>query len=665
MASLPPLMELPPVAAGMGSADFSNMLSATGMLPSINPAERPTESVIDKLKPGSKLHSETLKKLEAMFRYSQQEMSNHSQRWGWMEQKIQAYIALPEYEYLNIHLENNRGAPPEPVKVIVPYSYATIHAAATYLATVLLGRRPMFPLLATSGTDADKARYMEQALQANLEATKAYEVLWQYIWDSLIYSFGAARIGWQEKEGKILEVGAGGRREVRRALKYAGNVLNAIDPYAAFPDPRVPMHECAEKGDFFFWSTQQSRMILKDMERGNILKWVDAATDKKQQNLSNTELPAVADSRRRARIGSVGNWMPAPADVVGFWTVREGTVRLVPKDWDFGDSEESEIWKFMWTANKQIIQAEPQGSVHEKHPVSITEPTSFGHEFGSLSMADMIGPFQDIISWLINSRMASVRTTMLNQFIVDPARIEMQDLRTPAEGKTIRLKQAAMGTPIQDAIRQLQVHDNTQGHVNDVQMLRLLADSITGINDNMRGIQTAGGRRSATEARMSMQAGASRLSQLAVRISSQGFMGLAEQMIQNIQQFMPEEMWAEMTGDDGQPVSTLLTPDMIMGTFQYQISDGSLPYDKMALIEVWQEILFGVAKDPELRQRYDIGRIFNYVAELGGAKNIGSFERQQTGQPNILEPGQEPPQGAVPLGGALPPPPEAIAGALA
>lgn len=665
MASQPPMMELPPSGASMGTVDFSNMLDASQLLPSINPAEQPEPSAIDKLRPGSELHSKTLQKLEGMFRFSQSAMSNFTHRWGWMEQRIQAYVGLPDYEQAMKQLENDRGAAPEPIKVIVPYAYATIHAAATYLATVLLGRRPIFPLMATSGTTVDKARYMEMALQANLEATKAYEILWQFIWDSLIYSFGAARIGWEEREGKVLQVGAQGQREVRRALKYAGNRLNAIDPYATYPDPRVPMHECNEKGDFFFWSTQQSKMILKDMERGNILKWVDAATDKKHRAVSNTELPAVADSRRRARIGTSGTWSPAPHDIVGFWSIREGTVRLVPKDWGLGDGEDSELWKFTWVPNQQIMQAEPLGMVHEKHPVAITEPVSFGHEFGSISWADLIGPFQDLLSWLVNSRMENVRTTIMNQFVVDPARVEMQDLRTPAVGKTIRLKQAAMGTPINDAIRQLVVQDNTQGHFQDIQVLRMLADSTTGINDNMRGIQSPSGRRSATEARMSMQAGASRLSQIAVRISSQGFMGLAEQMISNIQQLMPNEMWVEMTGDDGTPLSTLLSPDMIMGTFQYQISDGTLPYDKMALVEVWQQILFGVAGDPELRQRYDIGKIFDHVATLGGAKNITSFERQSSGNPNILPPDQQPPENAVPVGAATPQAPaDMIAGAL-
>ena len=154
---------------------------------------------------------------------------------------------------------------------------------------------------------------------------------------------------------------------------------------------------------------------------------------------------------------------------------------------------------------------------------------------------------------------------------------------------------------------------------------------------------------------MSMQAGASRLSQMAIRISSQGFLPMVNQMIMNVQQFMPDEMWIETTGDDAQPSSMALTPDMLIGHFNYQVSDGSLPFDKMAMVESWKEILFGIARDPELRQQYDLGRIFQYVAELGGAKNIDSFKRQQ--QPNIAmgaapAPGMDP--NMVPLGPAQP-----------
>jgi hypothetical protein len=119
----------------------------------------------------------------------------------------------------------------------------------------------------------------------------------------------------------------------------------------------------------------------------------------------------------------------------------------------------------------------------------------------------------------------------------------------------------------------------------------------------------------------------------------------------------------QITGDDGQPSSKELTPEMVVGSYNYQISDGSLPYDKQALLETWQEIMFGMAKDPELRQTYSLPEVFRYVAMLGGAKNIDSFKRQQlpagqgAGQNPFVagasaDPGAQP--GAVPLGAAMP-----------
>lgn len=393
-------------------------------------------------------------------------------------------------------------------------------------------------------------------------------------------------------------------------------------------------------------------MVLKDKEADGLIKWVDEAME--ASNRDRTELGAVVDSSRRTRVGLNNTISPTPHDVVSFAPVREGTVRLVPKDWGLGDSDRSELWKFAFTS-KQVMQAQPLGMVHDMHPIAVAEPTSFGHEFGSLALGDFINPFQDLISWLVNSRMENVRTTVNNQYIVDPNRIELQDLRAPAAGKVIRLKQSAIGTPVDQAIRQLDVRDVTQGHIGDIQMLRMLADASTGVNDNMRGIQSQGGRRSATEARMSMQAGASRLSQFGVRISGQSMGVIAKQMIMNIQQFMPQEMWVEMSGDEfgEQPGSNLFTPDMITGEFNYQVSDGTLPFDKMAMVEVWKEILFGIMQDPQLRQEFSVSKIFEHVAVLGGAKNISAFKNQMQPGMQLPAPGQ-PPAGAVPMGAAIP-----------
>lgn len=649
---------MPELGMAGPAPDPISLLSSTGSLGSMleagsqsmaSPERISEESAIEKLRPGSDLHAKVLLKLNSYFEFSKNQMQQHHPRWNWQELRIQAYIKHPNYKDLITALQNNMGAPPEPIKVIVPYSYATLHAAATYIFSILFGRRPIFPLLATRGTATDKVRYMEAALQSNLEQAKGYQAGWQLIWDSLVYDAGIVRIGWAEDEGMRLEI-KNGQRQMVRGLKFAGNKIVSVDPYHFFPDPRVPMSEVNRRGDFVFWLNHQSEMSLYDKEYNGQLKWVQEACNAAKNNTSEDELGAVADSQRRARIGTDQTLIRPAGDIVKFLMAREGTVRLIPKDWDLGTGETSELWKFTFT-KYQIMQAQPLGMAHDKHPVAVAEPTSFGHEFGGLSFADFIGPFQDMISWLVNSRMENVRTTVNNQFIVDPARVEMQDLRQPAPGKAIRLKQAAMGTDVREAIQQLLVQDVTAGHFQDMQLLRLLGDACSGINDNMRGIQTAGGRRSATEARMAMQAGASRLSQMAIIISGQTMDDICDQSIINIQQFMPDEMWIELSGDeDNLPSSTLLKPDMIAGSFNYQISDGSLPYDKMAMLETWKEILMAVMQDPELRQQKDVVRIFDYIAVLGGAKNIKQFNK--LAQPGFA-PGQ-PPAGAIPVGPAQP-----------
>lgn len=617
------------------------------------------EKAIDKLKPGSDLHNQVLTKLNAMWDFGKKQMKQQYSRWNYAEQRVQAYTSLEDYERLMQSLDVPDATPPEPVSVVVPYSYATLHAAATYIHQVLVGRKPVFPLLATLGTEADRARYMETALQSNLDASRGQETLWQLIWDPLLYGFGVVKNSWETRQGQTIEW-IMGQRQLVNTTTFAGNVVAAVDPYAFVPDPRVPISQCNIRGDFMFAETPVSGTVLLDLEKRGALKYVKEGLQK-QRGATDRETGAVSENRRRVKIGIRSESLLTPTNVTAFASVREGTVRLVPKDWGLGNSEQSQLWKFSWFKG-QIMQAEPLGMIHNMHPMAATEPTSFGHDFLSVAMENMIGPFQDMISWLVSSRMENVRTAINNQFIADPARVDINDVRASPIGRVIRLKQTAQGLPIKDAIMQLAVSDVTQGHIADIQTIRILADTITGINDNLRGINTSGGRRSATEARQSMQAGAQRLSSMAIRISAQAFAPLCLQMISNIQQFMPDKMWVQMTGDDGQPDSRSLTPDMLVGSFNYQISDGSLPYDKQALLETWQEIMFGIAKDPELRQTYSLPEIFRYVALLGGAKNIDQFKRQALpagmgGQNPFIagaaaDPGSNP--NNVPLGPAMP-----------
>ena len=214
-----------PVPATVAPAfDMTGMLSA--------PQAEP-EPVIKKLKPGTELHGRVRAQLDARLKFSRDKMKKHYSRWNFNEQKIQAYAGMNDYDRIvNAMSSSRRGGigdnrPPEPVSIVVPYSYATIHAAATYVSTVLLGRKPTFPLLAVRGTETERARKMEAALQSQLDASRGAETLWQGIWDSFVYGFGPARVCWEERQGSRIEYRAGVRTQTT-GLTFAGNVVAAV-----------------------------------------------------------------------------------------------------------------------------------------------------------------------------------------------------------------------------------------------------------------------------------------------------------------------------------------------------------------------------------------------------------------------------------------------------
>jgi hypothetical protein len=154
-----------------------------------------------------------------------------------------------------------------------------------------------------------------------------------------------------------------------------------------------------------------------------------------------------------------------------------------------------------------------------------------------------------------------------------------------------------------------------------------MGDTMSAVNDNLRGINNAGGRKTATEVRTSGEAGASRLATHARLISSQGVVDLTEQMSLNNQQNLTQEFYNRVTGPEGaEAIPSIIRPEDLVGDFYFPVHDGTLPLDKIGLLDIWREILTGVAADPELRAQYNVGAIFEFVAELGGAKNISQFK---------------------------------------
>jgi hypothetical protein len=215
--------------------------------------------------------------------------------------------------------------------------------------------------------------------------------------------------------------------------------------------------------------------------------------------------------------------------------------------------------------------------------------------------------------------------------VYDPMSIEPGDMDTSGPGKRIRLAQNALNRNISEVVKQLPIADVTGQNLVDLQLVMNLGMMLLGFNQNLMGQTEKVSHTTATESRQSAEAGVSRLAAIARIISCESGADTAMQMVMNIQQHMSDEFWITVLGQDGQMVPLRVTADQLVGEYQYVIHDGTLPLDRVALLNVWKELMTAVLSDQELRMKYDAGKVFEYSAELAGAKNIEQMRRGPEG----------------------------------
>lgn len=624
------------------------------------------EAPIDYLAPDSPQHARMLQHIKARILFSEEKMSQFHARWRANELLLQAYIGLNDYDALLKNMNDKRGGPGVAVEINVPFAWATVNTIVTYLFHMFGGRNPIFTIGSYRPEQVMRAKHMEMLIQYGCDYTKFLRTLYFFLMDAETYGVAIVRTMWKRelRTSSILVppsaeqtqlfgsfgMTAESSRVEREYVSFEGNQVTNIDPFLFFPDPRVPMHEVNEKGEWVAWRNFVGKFALLKAEAKGQLKHVKKAS--KELPVRNNESSGSARGMRALGsdsndTNSIGTTLISPN-----YQVDQGTFEIVPKDFGLGHSEIPEKWIFMVLNESQIVQALKLDLPSGKHPVEVSEPNSVGYSFGQLGTVDMLGPLQQMMSWFMNSHIYNVRSAMNNQFVVDPTKVEMSDLTNPEPGKLIRLKNTAFGlADPKSAIFQLPVQDVTRSHINDFQLFGRLAGDLSGASDNVRGLQDTGGRKTATEIRTSSEAGTSRLAAKGKIHSAMAFTGLAQQHTMNLQTMLSEEVELSVLGQDAQRDTVRITPDSIQGDFYFPVHDGTLPIDKIGMLDVWKEIFLGVQQDPELRQTYDLGKIFEWLAQLGGAQNINNFKMNVVGQSqqqDALSSGQ-----GVPLDAAL------------
>jgi hypothetical protein len=251
----------------------------------------------------------------------------------------------------------------------------------------------------------------------------------------------------------------------------------------------------------------------------------------------------------------------------------------------------------------------------------------------------------------------------------------MKDVLDPKPGKIIRLKDEMFGQDVRSAITQFPTSNVTQAHMADVESVANMLQRVTGVNDSLMGLANQKGRQTATEVRTSSTFGVNRLKTTSEWFSATGFTDLSYMLVANSQQLYDQEKKVRIAGDmwnyKGGQRFLNVTPDMIAGGWDFVPVDGTLPIDRFAQVNMWTQLLQQMAQSPQVLQQFDLGRVFSWVAQLGGLKNINQFKievddpaalQQQAAAGNVVPiNGQQTggrPGGATTEAGGAPVPPQ-------
>ena len=553
-------------------------------------AVQPYQKPIDMLKPESDLHSRILSYLLRRLTDSERSMSKFHGRWRTNEIRNQAWLDLRKYEKI-IKEANDSGRPPKAVDIAIPYSFATLSTISTYLLQVFAGRRPYLHV-SSYGPEIENAMRLEIVLQYQCDHNRILKEWWKWFNDMGLYGVGIMINRWitesswrtQSTIRPVLDMstsmwGSEQFREQVERITYEGNKVFAQDPFMFYPDPRVPMCDVAEKGEYVFWKNFEGKHSLKRQENRGLLKWVDNAPESIGHTTSSQLLSARSLlSGGDPHAGGPWDWQMVAGS--GNYEVATCSIDIIPRELGIGHSERVEKWIFTILNKGQIVQAEQQLDDHGQHPVIVSEPYGMGYSFGAAGMSDYIGPIQDSMSWFLNSHMENVRTAINNMLVVNPNLIEMQDVRKPGPGKLIRLKKTALIPDVRQAIHQLEVVDITRGHIDSMQKFFDIGQKVSAVSENLLGLQDSGGRKTATEVRTSKEAAASRLAAIARVVSAQGMTQLTHQMSLNTMQWMTMDFYVRVVGSDGMMYPVTIQNGEIAGDYYYPIHDGTLPLDR-------------------------------------------------------------------------------------
>src|SRR5262245_28576577 len=585
----------------------------------------------------SVLHNRLQKRIMSRIQLAKREQVRRHAKWIQAEDRTMA--VLPETEMDTRRQRKRARGEVAYTTIQIPYTFALLMSAHTYWTSVFFARSPVHQFSGRHGEGEMQVQAMEALVAYQFDVGNWLGPYYIWMYDAGKYGLGILGEYWDRKKlhyGQLVEMDDGTGKSVlmqstNEFIGYEGNCVYNVSPWDFYPDPRKPVKEF-QKGEFLAVRTRISwNDILRRRDAGYYNENVNELSTKysggrfKMEGSVNLEKPSF-DSYT---FDDFGENTQHPAGIIAY----EFYVDLIPSEWGVGSTSFPQKWCITITEDYSLILGcSPLGHYHCDFPFSVLETEIEGYGMFTRGIPETMAGIQDTMDWLINTHFYNVRASVNNQFIVDPSKLVIKDIQNSGPGFVWRLRPEAYGTDLNKMFTQVPVSDITRGHMTDFSAMFPIGERTLGINDQIMGSLSMGPKKTATEVRTSTGFGVNRLKTVTEYMSGTAFSPHARRIVQNSQQFYNGQQKLRRVGSfamDAGSQFIMVSPDDIVGQFDLVPVDGVLPIDRMAQANLWKEIMGSLRMmPPQVAMSYDWARIFSWVANLAGLKNINQFKIQ-------------------------------------
>jgi hypothetical protein len=607
----------------------SSALAKAPMVPGkaagIMEIEKPIHIRLD-AKLGKVLHDKIMDKLSKRFMISRAHVQKRFDDWDRTDEHLQGYIDLRRGVRKGDRTTDTSGKLEMPWgrSIAIPTMQATLMVRVVQEVGHHTSRDPMFHYQGSGTEDINFAQLIEVMSRYDIDCSGGILLPWQVDYDAERYGVCCVYDTFESEWGKRYSRPRITDREQIKLMRQTlpGAIVDLlvkpqsdyglireyyrmlpIDPYMMLPDPRVSLAD-HQNGEFFGHAGYGLVLgwMMDNMEHGgpyfNINNIVDDSG--RSTDGAGRAVPGEFDSH---------DWIDDEAGFRPYYTMQ---VKIIPRFWKLGDSEDEEKWVFTVCQDNAsagtgiIIRAHEMQSAHNEFSYAIGQIFPDKHAAWTAGSGELMDGTARIVNFFANAHIQNALKTMHNRYIYDPMLVRRADMESPNAGRNVLPTEEASQLiragvlPLSSLVFQVPATDYSMSLMQDVEKHMELGQRLMAANDTQQGSMTQD-QRTLGEVQAALQASSKRVEIVAKMIDTMVFRNLAKRLASSRVQWTSQAQWYAVPGNEIakklNAEQLFISPDdLVYGAGVNYITHTSMSApDPSRMAEVWTNLMQSMA----------------------------------------------------------------------